>query len=244
MLLDCGVTTVWPEWFVTEDKPCGFSRVYYIEDGSVRCFAGNESFPLLPGTLYLFPSAAPYRLEQDPADPLRCTFLHLDLLPRVLRHCIEIPVAQESTLFFLIAAIRSAVSGKALRSAAALSEALTEHLAEKKLLPDCSSALAPALQALSANLKEAPDVPALAALCGYSVQHFIRRFRLEFGMPPHQFIILCRMRAAARMLSHGSSVSQAAAACGYGDAKLFSRAFIRFYQVPPSRYRKYYPPVP
>ncbi|MGI6261232.1 MAG: helix-turn-helix domain-containing protein [Acutalibacteraceae bacterium] len=244
MLLDCGVTVVWPEWFVTENKPCGFCRVYYVEGGSVRCFSGTESFPLRPNTLYLFSSAAPYRLEQDPADPLRCTFLHLDLLPRVLRRCIEIPIAQESTLFFLISAIRSAINGGTIRSAAALAEALTEHLAEKDLLPGCESALAPALLALSANLNETPNISALAALCGYSVQHFIRRFRLEFGMPPHQFIILCRMRAAARMLSRGDSVAQTAASCGYSDPKLFSRAFIRFYQVPPSRYRQYYPPMP
>ena len=244
MLLDYGVTTVWPEWFVTEEKPCGFCRVYYVCGGTVRCTTGEEAFPLRAGTLYLFPTAAPYRLEQNPADPLQCTFLHLDLLPRVLRRCTAIPVAENSTLFFLLSALRCAINGKNPRSVSALAEALTAHLDERSLLPGCETALAPALLAISANWNEAPGIPELAALCGYSAQHFIRRFRGEFGVSLHQYIILCRMRAAARMLSRGSSVAQAAAACGYADTKLFSRAFIRFYQVPPSHYGEYFRPMP
>ena len=109
MLLDYGVTTVWPEWFVTENKPCGFCRVYYVCGGSVRCITGEETFALQTKTLYLFPSAAPYRLEQDCDNPLQCTFLHLDLLPRVVRSCITIPVGESGTLFYLLRTIRSAI---------------------------------------------------------------------------------------------------------------------------------------
>ncbi len=244
MLLDYGVTTVWPEWFVTENKPCGFCRVYYVCGGSVRCITGEETFALQTKTLYLFPSAAPYRLEQDCDNPLQCTFLHLDLLPRVVRSCITIPVGESGTLFYLLRTIRSAIIHNNSRCVSTLAEALTVYLDESNLLPGCETPLSPALLAISANLNQTLNDAFLAALCGYSTQHFIRRFHNEFGSSPHQFIILCRMRAAARMLSHGNSVSQTAAACGYHDIKLFSRAFIRFYQVPPSRYGEYYRLMP
>ena len=98
MLLLCGDITVEEKWTVDEPVAPLYARVYYIDSGEVYyCADGNETM-LKPGHLYCFPTIRPYRLRQNPAHPLQCLYLHLDLTPGMLSTLVELPIDANSFL--------------------------------------------------------------------------------------------------------------------------------------------------
>lgn len=99
-------------------------------------------------------------------------------------------------------------------------------------------AVAPALR----EIDFAPHLPHanadLAAACGLSEDHFIRRFRVLVGQTPAQYVLERRISAAAqRLLAGGEPIEDIAAACGFPDRFYFTRMFRRRIGVPPAAYR-------
>jgi len=71
-----------------------------------------------------------------------------------------------------------------------------------------------------------------------SVSHFRRLFQRLLGRPPHDYVLLCRMLAAAELLRDpGLQIKEAAARAGYDDPAQFSRAFKQQLGVAPSAFR-------
>jgi AraC-like DNA-binding protein len=66
-----------------------------------------------------------------------------------------------------------------------------------------------------------------------------RHFRRATGLSPQQYVQRLRMRQARMLLAEGDlSVKQVAYACGFSDARYFSRRFRAAHGVPPSRYAR------
>lgn len=82
------------------------------------------------------------------------------------------------------------------------------------------------------------DWPAVAAHCGLSTVHFRRRFRAEYGVAPHQYLLDARLHRGARHLRQGESLSAASTAAGFPDVFYFSRMFRKKFGIPPARYRR------
>ena len=128
MLIDYGCSPVNADWQVNEKTACGFVRVYDIYEGEVFCREGasepGEEILLRPGSVCLFPSAAPYFLRQNPQNRLFCTHLHLDIAPALLRRTLTLEAPQGSIVRGIFDALRAAVCGGAggdyLEEAAAL----------------------------------------------------------------------------------------------------------------------------
>ena len=78
----------------------------------------------------------------------------------------------------------------------------------------------------------------LAEKSGYSLWHFLHRFRQEVGMP------LCRYRTKRRLahaiyaVSRGMGVTEAALRWGFGSHSGFYRAFKQEYGISPRQYKK------
>lgn len=65
-----------------------------------------------------------------------------------------------------------------------------------------------------------------AAHAGISAYHFLRVFSRVVGATPHQYLVRCRLRHAARRLSDDrSSVTRVALDVGFGDVSNFIRTF-------------------
>ena len=70
-----------------------------------------------------------------------------------------------------------------------------------------------------------------------SLRTFQRRLAAE-GTRYEELVDVYRREESARLLDGGASVGDVAARLGYGEPTSFTRAFRRWYGVPPSRWRR------
>ena len=79
----------------------------------------------------------------------------------------------------------------------------------------------------------------LAGVAGLSPYHFARKFKSEFGEPPHSYVIARRVSAACQLLRATHLPLKAIASdCGFADQSHFSRLFQRRMGVTPGEYRR------
>lgn len=92
---------------------------------------------------------------------------------------------------------------------------------------------------VAANPSLDHSVAELAKRMDVSPRHFARMFRTEVGMTPAAWVETARVEAARRMLEDGHDTpKQVAARCGFADADVLRRAFVRRVGVTPVEYRK------
>ena len=82
------------------------------------------------------------------------------------------------------------------------------------------------------------DLDLASARAGLSPFHFLRLFARCLGVTPHQYLIRCRLRRAARLLSDPHrSISDVAYDSGFADLSNFVRTFHRAAGMSPRRFR-------
>jgi AraC family transcriptional regulator len=78
------------------------------------------------------------------------------------------------------------------------------------------------------------DAASVAALSPY---HFLRVFARTLGVTPHQYLVRCRLRNAARLLGQADrSVTDVASDVGFADLSNFVRTFRRAAGVSPGAF--------
>ncbi|KAB8125648.1 AraC family transcriptional regulator [Gracilibacillus oryzae] len=83
------------------------------------------------------------------------------------------------------------------------------------------------------NLK----VGELARLAGMSEKYFITYFKQTLGVTPGRYIYQLKMKRARELLYNKQySIQQIASMLGYPDPYSFSKAFKKYYKVPPSEF--------
>jgi AraC-like DNA-binding protein len=98
------------------------------------------------------------------------------------------------------------------------------------------------LQAVIAQMRQRPEleypVDDLARQSGLAPGHLINRFKALTGLPPHQFLIACRINAAKeRLRSSDQSITQIALDLGFSSSPHFSTLFRRQTGVTPLAWR-------
>jgi transcriptional regulator GlxA family with amidase domain len=84
----------------------------------------------------------------------------------------------------------------------------------------------------------------LARAAGLSRAHFSAEFRRAFGESPHAYLLTRRLeRAAALLRTTDRSVAEICVAVGLRSIGSFTTSFTRAYGLPPTAYRKRFPPV-
>jgi AraC family transcriptional regulator len=91
---------------------------------------------------------------------------------------------------------------------------------------------------IGANAREEIDLDRGAAEAGLSPFHFLRLFKRALGVTPHQYLLRCRLREAARLLGDGCSVTDAAYDVGFKDLSNFVRTFHRAAGVSPGQFQR------
>jgi AraC-like DNA-binding protein len=91
---------------------------------------------------------------------------------------------------------------------------------------------------------ESLRVEDLARAAGLSRGHFSGEFRRAFGESPHAYLISRRLERAASLLrTSDCSVAEICLAVGLSSAGSFTTAFTRVYGMPPTVYRRRFPPA-
>lgn len=121
------------------------------------------------------------------------------------------------------------------RSLALAADAPPEVIVPSPVL--CRRALETALW-IEENAREPIDLAAAAAHAGLSSYHFLRIFARVVGVTPHQYLVRCRLRHAARQLGDDrASVTSVALDVGFNDVSNFIRTFRRAAGVTPLRFQ-------
>jgi AraC family transcriptional regulator len=82
------------------------------------------------------------------------------------------------------------------------------------------------------------SLPVLAQMASLSEYHFLRAFKAEMGLSPHQYIIDQRIQAAKRLLKKTrSDIAGVAHQCGFASHQHLAAAFKRAVGKTPSSYR-------
>lgn len=101
------------------------------------------------------------------------------------------------------------------------------------------SRLARAVEFMTENLARPITIGEIASEAGVSPFHFSRLFARRLGLPPHAYLIRCRMEKAQRLLTTtGLPVALVAAECGYQGGSSFSSAFSRCFGFAPGTVRR------
>ena len=157
-----------------------------------------------------------------------------------------LPIGEPERVFRTISEIVSLVQSHALLPprAVLLFEDLLLQIVENRssrepLPPYCGKSI----RALVERIRQTPerdfDIDVEAARCHITTAHFRRLFKRQMGVPPHQFIIYCRLEKAAALLLRGHrSIAEVALHTGFTDQNYFARMFKQQYRITPLEYRR------
>ncbi|MDG0792175.1 AraC family transcriptional regulator [Cohnella ginsengisoli] len=97
--------------------------------------------------------------------------------------------------------------------------------------------LQPIFRYIDAHLHESIKMSELAPLAGISEKYFISYFKKAVGITPGQYMYQIKMnRARDYLYQKKYTVQQIAGFLGYPDPFTFSKAFKKYYNVPPSKF--------
>jgi len=75
----------------------------------------------------------------------------------------------------------------------------------------------------------------LAQISGLSKYHFLRKFKEEFKMTPHAYLLQIRIHNAKNMLLNHKPLTDIALSCGFSDQSHFTRVFNKIYGMSPGK---------
>ncbi|MDQ0204309.1 helix-turn-helix transcriptional regulator [Pectinatus haikarae] len=89
------------------------------------------------------------------------------------------------------------------------------------------------------NITEKPSLQSMSSYIGYSPYYCSTNFRRHMGMTYKQFLVQCKLKAAAYDLCvTNDRITDIAFRYGYLSSEAFARAFSQAFQCSPRQYRK------
>jgi transcriptional regulator GlxA family with amidase domain len=91
---------------------------------------------------------------------------------------------------------------------------------------------------VEAHLEKNISLQVLASTAGLSMSHFARAFKQSEGVPPHEYLVRCRVRRVQELLATTDlPLSEIARASGFSDQSHCTRRFREQVGITPSSYR-------
>src|SRR5436309_11078500 len=230
----------------------GYS-VSYVRRGSFGYRTRGESFELVAGSILIGHPGDEYTCTHDHAHADECLSFHLAAaIVEAIGDRADVwltggvpPLPELMVLGELAQAVAEGGSDVGLDEVGML---LTARVVEVISGPEQKRSHAPARDRrravdaalwIDAHAHETIDLEAAASEAGLSPFHFLRVFANVLGVTPHQYLVRCRLRRAARLLADGSrSITDVAFDVGFGDLSNFVRTFHRAAGVSPGSFRR------
>jgi AraC family transcriptional regulator len=228
--------------------------ISYVRQGSFGYRCGRRAFELVAGSILVGHHGDEYMCTHDHArGGDRCLSFHL--APTLVQAIGERPRIWESGGVPPLAELM--VVGELAQMAAEgrsdigvdevgmlLAARLVEILSGRAVAPSGATAgerrrAVAAAMWIDGNAQQPIDLEGAAGAVGLSPFHFLRLFKRVIGVTPHQYLIRCRLRRAARLLAEdASSITDVAFDAGFGDLSNFVRTFHRAAGMSPRRFRE------
>ena len=99
--------------------------------------------------------------------------------------------------------------------------------------------LSEAIEFMRANLERPLSLEEIAEAVNRSPSHFARQFRAQLGIPPHQYLVVLRLKKAQHLLeTTRESIAEIAFECGFSHQEHLTRLFRRWCETTPAAFRK------
>ncbi|KRW82500.1 MULTISPECIES: AraC family transcriptional regulator [Marinobacter] len=93
---------------------------------------------------------------------------------------------------------------------------------------------------IHANIQTDLSLDEISQHASLSKYHFLRMFRQQFGMTPHQYVLNCRINRAREDLESGVSLDDVVFNYGFSDLSHFNRRFKPIYGTTPREYQQHF----
>lgn len=114
-----------------------------------------------------------------------------------------------------------------------------KHAREKqdlKSLPEAQQKIQLIQDFLAAEPEKEHQLVDLAEMAGLSQWHLLRQYKKYTGLPPHAWLVQCRLRKSLKLLKQGQDIALTAQLCGFSDQSHFTRHFKKSLGCTPAQY--------
>jgi AraC-like DNA-binding protein len=123
----------------------------------------------------------------------------------------------------------------------ALAVALVRRVAPARAARPRDSRVERAVRLLEERFRERVSVAEAARAAGLSRCHFLRAFRANVGLSPHEYLVQCRLRHARRLIALDGgrrSLTEIAIEAGFSDQAHLTRHFRRAFGQTPGQWQR------
>ena len=228
--------------FRSNKRNC-FELAYKIDGCSTQVYA-DESFELVPNTIYFMPKFSENSfIVKEPGTIINIFFDIIDSGPSDILspELIKLPPNNRYKRLFMSAleVYNSRGAGYYLSAHSIVGEIFAGLAADREQQYMQSAKylmIQPAVEHIKTNFTKPISVSKLADLCGISHEYLRKLFRSYTGQSPLCYINSLRLEYARELLLIGNaSVSEVAQLAGFDNPGYFSRLFKKYYKIPPSR---------
>lgn len=207
-----------------------------ILSGNIQVTLSGEKYCFDENQIFVIPPYIPHSIEATGKYTMISLCIHKEVMKQIhLNRLLSITAYLINKSFILnhITPEQSALIRDAIAS-------------YKNNLPICNDSISN-INGLKHIIEQYPEqnitIEEMAQQVSLSKYYFIRTFKQEVGLTPHQFLIQNRVRKAQRILKQPLSMTEVALVTGFFDQSHFIKNFERIVGLTPSCYKSVYQSV-
>ena len=227
----CGECVAPSDWH-TSGIPRPY-RLYYILGGEAHYSLRGVRHRLLPNHFYLFPSSAPFNVDQSKNNRLNHLYYDFMMTPAIVSAAPMCCSPEDHPLLpHLLSLMRGSVLEYRYEGHAELFDTVKSALEAFLSLffeiasPEntMSADIARALEYIEGNYAEDISVKRIAELLYLDEDYFIKKFKAALGITPYAYIKNLRMAVTKELRHGGMSLKDATVAAGFKYSSSYCRA--------------------
>ena len=214
----------------------GIFSIGVILEGSITLCKAGKSSVYTAGQIFTIPPYLPHALDSADYVSLMTICINKNKIPEI-----NIDRIINRIVFLYTKVFNSGSLDNVLLSL------LAENLLYCKHFSTCEP-VTPQIKKLRQMLETYPEtavnIKKMADSAFMSKYHFIRKFKKETGLTPHQFQVQNKIRKAQRIFGNSENIADLAIETGFFDQSHFTRYFKKITGLTPSAYKKAFKVVP
>lgn len=230
-----------------------YTKLYYILDGRLKIVTDSEVIIGTPNTLILIPAGTRHDYCVPYPDAAEKLWIHLnleidsksifDIIPVPYQITVTDPEKMKSLFYSIFACSQYKDITGLMQLQSYCFELIAYYFQEAGIshpfhTPNSASSILKAAGYIQDHLASPPSIADLAAMFHFNTSYFIRIFKKQMGLSPHQYITQLKMERAKNLMENSNmSIARIAHSVGFDDAKHFSKAFKKYSNFTPSQYR-------